>query len=116
MTRRSHWFARLSRTAGPVRTGGMPGSSRSGRERVPGHDGWCAAALSAISGEHAHDVALLHDQELFAVELDLGARPLAEQHAIADLEVDRDQLAAFITAAGSDGGDFTLRGFFLGAV
>src|SRR5271156_5837394 len=41
-------------------------------------------------GEHAHDVALLHDQELLAVDLDLGARPLAEQHAVADLDVDRD--------------------------
>src|SRR5215813_13250113 len=45
--------------------------------------------------EHAHDVGLLHDQELLAVDLDLGARPLAEQDAVADLEVDRDELAAF---------------------
>src|SRR5271156_6754590 len=30
--------------------------------------------------EDAHDVALLHDQEIDVVELDLGARPLAEQH------------------------------------
>src|SRR6266550_2439505 len=37
--------------------------------------------------ENAHDVALLHDQQLLAVELDLGARPFAEQHAVADLEV-----------------------------
>ena len=37
---------------------------------------------------HAHDVGLLHDQEFLAVELDLGARPLAEQHAVADLDVD----------------------------
>src|SRR5580698_8344880 len=43
--------------------------------------------------QHAHDVALLHDQEFLAVELDLGAGPFAEQHAVADLEVDRDQLA-----------------------
>src|SRR6266481_5457245 len=49
-------------------------------------------------GEHAHDVALLHDQELLAVDLDLGARPLAEQHAVADLDVDRDQLAALVAA------------------
>ncbi|MEY2526939.1 MAG: hypothetical protein QOE73_1710, partial [Verrucomicrobiota bacterium] len=38
------------------------------------------------------------------------------QHAVADLEVDRDQLAGFVTAARTDGGDFALRGFFLGAV
>src|SRR5246500_5283709 len=67
-------------------------------------------------GENAHDVALLHDQQLLAVDLDLGARPLAEQHAVADLDVDRDQLAALITAAGADGDDFALRGLFLGGV
>src|SRR5947209_3786942 len=66
--------------------------------------------------EHAHDVALLHDQEIFTVDLDLGARPFAEQHAVADLEVDRDQLAGFVTAARADGGDFALRGLFLGTV
>src|ERR1700687_3291950 len=67
-------------------------------------------------GENAHDVALLHYQEFFAIELDLGAGPLAEQHAVADLEVDRDQLAWFVTDARADGGDFALRGLFLGTV
>src|ERR1700694_2102954 len=66
--------------------------------------------------QHAHDVALLHDQEFLAVELDLGARPFAEQHAVADFEVDRDQLAGFVAAAGADRRDFALRGLFLGAV
>src|SRR5439155_23162834 len=37
-------------------------------------------------------------------------------HAVADLEVDRDQLAGFVTAAWTDGGDFALRGLFLGSV
>src|SRR5437868_12478491 len=39
--------------------------------------------------DDAHDVGLLHDQEILAVDLDLGARPFAEQHEIADLDVDR---------------------------
>src|SRR6266576_4883530 len=69
-----------------------------------------------VSGQHAHDVALFHDQEFLAVELDLGARPLAEQHAVSDLEVDRDQLAGFVTAAWTDCRDFALGGLFLGAV
>src|SRR6266446_2055945 len=69
-----------------------------------------------ISGEHAHDVGFLHDQEFLTVELDLGARPLAEQHAVADPEVDRDQLAGFVAAARTDRRDLTLRGLFLGAV
>src|ERR1700726_290006 len=67
-------------------------------------------------GENAHDVALLHDQQFLAVELDLGAGPFAEQHAVADLEIDRDQLATFVTAARTDRRDFALRGLFLGAV
>src|SRR6266850_2203549 len=66
--------------------------------------------------EHAHDVALLHDQEIFTIDLELGARPRAEQDAVADLEVDRDQLAGFVAAARADGGDFALRGLFLGTV
>jgi hypothetical protein len=40
-------------------------------------------------GQHAHDIALLHDQEFGAVDLDLGARAFAKQHPVADLEVDR---------------------------
>src|SRR6202041_2670654 len=67
-------------------------------------------------GENAHDVALLHDQQFLAIELDLGAGPLAEQHAVAHLEVDRDQLAGFVAAAWTNGGDFALRGLFLGTI
>src|ERR1700733_14839335 len=66
--------------------------------------------------EHAHDVGLLHDQEVLAVDLDLGARPLAEQHAVADLQIDGDELAGLVAATGADGGDFALGGFLLGGV
>src|SRR5438067_4316459 len=64
-------------------------------------------------GENAQDVALLHDQELLVVDLDFSARPFAEQHAIADLEIDRDQLAGFVTPARADRGGFALRRLFL---
>jgi hypothetical protein len=64
-------------------------------------------------GENAHNVALLHDQHLLAVDLDLGAGPFAEQHAVADLDLDRDQLAALVAAARADGDDFALGGLFL---
>ena len=57
--------------------------------------------------DHAHDVGLLHDQEILAVDLDLGAGPLAEQHAVAGLQVDRDQLAGLVASAGTHGQDFT---------
>src|ERR1700694_3509582 len=64
-------------------------------------------------GQHAHDVALFHDQVLDTVELDLGARPLAEQHPVADLHVHRDELAVFVAAARADAGDLALGGLFL---
>src|SRR4029077_485433 len=51
-----------------------------------------------------------------AVDLDLGARPLAEQHAVTDLEIDRDQLAGFVAPARAHGDDFALRRFLLGSV
>src|ERR1051326_491839 len=68
-----------------------------------------------VSGDHAHDVGLLHNEELVAVDLDLGAGPLAEQHAIAGLDVDRNELAGLVAAAGTDGDDFAfLRLLFCG--
>src|SRR6201985_1078772 len=82
-----------------------------------GHDdGACGGRVIGRLNQDAHDVGLLHDQEFLAVELDLGARPFAEQHAVADLEVDRDQLAGLVAAAGADCRDLTLRGLFLGRV
>src|SRR6516164_4383476 len=83
------------------------------RKRVCGLSG---LFLGGGVGENAHDVALLHDQQLLAVDLDLGARPFAEQHAVADLDVDRDQLAALVAAARANGDDFALGGLFLGRV
>jgi hypothetical protein len=43
--------------------------------------------------DHAHDVGFLHDQVLDAIKFDFRARPLAEQDAVADLDVDRDPTA-----------------------
>src|ERR1700726_4423013 len=68
------------------------------------------------SAQHAHDVGLLHDQEFVAVELHLGTRPLAEQHPVADLDVDGNQLAALVASARADPRGFALRRLFLGGV
>ena len=35
---------------------------------------------------HAHDVGLFDDQKVLAIDLDLGAGPLAEQHPVAGFE------------------------------
>src|SRR5205823_12877373 len=66
--------------------------------------------------QHRHDVAFLHDQVLDAIDLDLGARPLAEQHPVAGLDVDRDQLARLVAPAGADGDDLALLRLFLGGI
>jgi hypothetical protein len=68
------------------------------------------------SGDHAHDVGFLHDQEFLAVDLDFGAAPLAEQDLVALLDVERDQLAGFVAAAGADGDDFAFLRLLLGGV
>src|SRR5258708_2472095 len=89
---------------------------------APQDDGSAGVGLSGLLlgggqvGEDAHDVAFLHDQQILTVELDLGAGPLAEQHAVANLEIDRNQLPGLVAAARAYRGDFALRGLFLGAV
>src|SRR5437016_7165289 len=63
--------------------------------------------------KHAHDVALLHDEVIDAVDLDLRAGPFSEQHAVASLQVDRYQLAVLVAATGTDGDDLALGGLLL---
>src|SRR5262249_3118490 len=72
--------------------------------------------LGLYSGDHAHDVGLLHDQEFLAVDLDLGPRPFAEQHAVAALEIDRDQLASLVATAGPNGDNLAFLRLLLGGV
>src|SRR5208283_3826192 len=68
------------------------------------------------SANHAEDVAFLHDEQVFAVDLDLGARPFAKQHAVAGLEVERNELARLVARPGTDSDDFAFLRLFLGAV
>src|SRR6266702_4950374 len=68
------------------------------------------------SGDHAHDVGFLHDEELVAIELDLGARPFAEQHAVAGFDPHRDLLAVLVAAAGAHGDNLALLRFLFGSV
>src|SRR5690606_31516220 len=69
-----------------------------------------------LAFEDAEDVALLHDQEIVAVDLDLGAGPLAEQHAVTGLHVEGNDLALLVAGAGADGNNFTLLRLLLGGV
>src|SRR5450631_87187 len=75
---------------------------------------------SLLSGDglfdHAHDVALFHDQIFDTVDLDLSARPFAEQHAVSRFQVDRDELAGLVAAAWTDGDHLSLRRLLFGGV
>src|SRR5207248_6209925 len=86
------------------------GSGRGFREQS------CGLLLGLVLGlvlgrgpdQHSHDVALFHDEVLNAIDLNLGARPFAEQNAIADLHVHGNELAALVAAARSNGDDRAL--------
>ena len=66
--------------------------------------------------DHTHDVGLLHDQKVLAVDLDLGAGPFAEQHPVARFEFEWDQLAAFVPSARPHGDDLALLRLLLDGV
>src|SRR3546814_11909780 len=68
------------------------------------------------SGDDAEDVRFLHDQQLFAVDLDFGARPFAKQDAVAGLDVERGDLAVVGAGARTNGDDFAFLRLFLGGV
>src|SRR5689334_9608237 len=71
---------------------------------------------SQRSADDPEDVAFLHDDQVFTVDLDLGARPLAEQNLVARLDVERRNLALFALGASADGDDFAFLRLFLGGV
>src|SRR4051794_31588276 len=66
--------------------------------------------------DNAEQVALLHDQELFAVQLHLGPRPLAEQHAVPGLDVELDEHALLVPCSGPGGDHLALHRLFLDRV
>ncbi len=72
--------------------------------------------LGGLGLDDSHDIAFLHDQEIFAVDLDLGAGPLAEQDAVAHLDVERLDLTLFAARAGTYSEDFAFLGLLLGSV
>src|SRR5271169_3271142 len=63
--------------------------------------------------DDTHDVGLLHDDEILAVDLDLVARPLSKEHPVADLDVEWNELAVIPSGAGPGGDHFALHRLFL---
>src|SRR5665213_971120 len=76
----------------------------------------CLAASRRLAFDDAHDVGFLHDQEILAVDLHFRARPLAEQDAVTGLDVERDQLAGFVTRTRAGGDDLAFLRLLLSGV
>src|SRR5687768_4333961 len=68
------------------------------------------------SADDPEDVAFLHDQQVLAVELDLGAGPFAEQDLVARLDVERGHRAVLGAGAGADRDDLAFLRLLLGGV
>ena len=66
--------------------------------------------------DDSENVAFLHDKQILAVDFDFGTRPLAEQDAIAGLDVERHKLAFFVSRSRTGGDDLALLRFLLGSV
>src|SRR3546814_12266821 len=63
--------------------------------------------------DHAEDVALLHDEQILAVDLDLGPRPFAEENAVAGFHRRLNEPTVIIARTGTDGDDFAFLRLFL---
>ena len=66
--------------------------------------------------DHPHDVGLLHDEEVLAVDTHLRAGPLPKEHAIASFQLKGDDLAALVASAGPNGDDLALLRLLLGCI
>src|SRR4029077_5416497 len=73
--------------------------------------GWMSGSV-----EDGEEIVLAHDQVLFTVDLDLTAAVLAEQHAVAGLDLGSDDLAILVPLAGANGDHLGLDRLLLGGV
>src|SRR6266849_3691267 len=88
--------------AGATTSGLAPGLRRE-KKLLPGRFG-CAADL-------CQDLVLFQDQQLFVLDFDFRPAVLAEEDAIAGLDVQRNQFA-LLALASADGDDFAFHRFF----
>src|SRR5881628_736609 len=90
-----------------LRTGSKPGLEEEEMPTIPS---------PLASANNAQNVAFLHDDQVFALDLHLGARPFAEKDLVAGLDVQRSHLAVVGASARTNGNDFTLLRLFLGGI
>src|SRR5579859_7861207 len=62
------------------------------------------------------DVVRTEDLVFLAVQFDFGAAVLADEHAVAFLDFERDFFAVVIGLAGAQRNDDAFHGFFLGGI
>src|SRR5262245_27667171 len=103
----------VARVGGQAPSAGAGESHPSQRKRAR-RSGCRAHRCLAL--DDAEDVALLHDEQLLSIDLDLGARPFPEQNAVTFFDVERNELAAFVPRSGTGGNDLALHRLFLGRV
>src|ERR1700687_5770394 len=63
-----------------------------------------------------HEVRFLHDHKVFAVEPDLGPRPLSEQHPLTHFDIERVNFTILGASARPGRDDLPLHRLFLGGV
>src|SRR5262245_52915746 len=91
-------------------------SSVAAASRISSPTRRASAGLSMSSADDAEKVLFLQDHMLDTAELDLGARPLAVDHLVADLDVERLQTAVLQPLALAHRHDLALHGLLLGRV
>src|SRR3954468_9091425 len=76
----------------------------------------CCSIRSPRGLDHAQQVGFLHDQIVFIIDPDLGARPLAEQHPVTRPDIEPLEFAALVPGTRTDGDDLALLRLLLGGV
>src|SRR5437660_1749144 len=92
---------------------GLSQRPRTNDQRLPAR----SSSLSlGRTGENSQNFVFFHDQEIFAIELNLGSGILAEQDPVALFYCQGEYLAFIVRAALADGDDFALLRLVFGAI
>src|SRR5208337_377500 len=75
-------------------------------------DRWLLLCCFRSAAQLGKDFVLAENQVFLALDLDFAATVLAEEHAIANFDVERNALT-LLALAGADGDDLALDGFLL---
>src|SRR5579872_6219635 len=80
-------------------------------------DGWMISSGRLLDRpdllDDAKDVALLHDEQFLAVDLDLGAGPFAEEDMVTGFHIEGDEFALLVAGTGTGGNNLAFLRLFL---